>query len=411
MKQPLMINAVRLWSWIDQFAAIGATSKGGVTRLALTDLDKIARDLFIALAKAAGCTIKIDAMGNIFARRAGRYPDLNPVLTGSHGDSQPLGGRFDGIYGVLAGLEAIYTLNDANIMTDRAIDLVMWTNEEGARFSPAMIGSAVFSGITPLDAGWKCQDFEGITIKEALTEIGYLGTDDFAGYQIHAAVELHIEQGPILESRQKEIGIVTGALGQKWFEIRFSGMAAHAGTTPMDQRQDALLGLARGVEVVHQIGLETRPDGRATVGMVNIVPNSRNVVPGESWFTVEFRHPCLSTLEEMAALLAQKIACIATELRLEFSLKPVLTLPPVQFHEKCINVLEQVAIDFGFNTQKMVSGAGHDACNLSKIAPTAMLFIPCVGGISHHEAEDILPEWGVNGATVLVNSLIRLASE
>lgn len=409
MNDNLHINSKRLQTWLADFATIGGTPNGGVHRLTLTDLDKQARDLFISLAKKAGCSIKIDAMGNIFARRSGENNRLSPVLIGSHIDSQPLGGKYDGIYGVLAALEVVYSLNDHNIKTDRPIDVVSWTNEEGSRFAPAMIGSAVFSGLTSLQDGWSCRDSEGNTIKQELKRIGYAGKDNFSNYKIHASLELHIEQGPILENHNELIGIVTGALGQKWYDVEFTGMASHAGTTPMEVRQDALLGLAEAVLEVNTIGKNEKPEGRATVGMVKITPNSRNVITDKAWFSVEFRHPSEKGLQRMDQQLTEKIHQIAEKLNLTYSIHPILSFPPLPFDNTCIEVVRQVAKNLNYPHRTMVSGAGHDSCNISKIAPTSMIFIPCIKGISHNEKEEIKPEWISAGANVLLNAVKHLS--
>lgn len=409
MNDNLHINSKRLQTWLADFATIGGTPNGGVHRLTLTDLDKQARDLFIFLAKKAGCSIKIDAMGNIFARRSGEDNRLSPVLTGSHIDSQPLGGKYDGIYGVLAALEVVYSLNDQNIKTDRPIDVVSWTNEEGSRFAPAMIGSAVFSGLTTLQDGWSCRDSEGNTIKQELERIGYDGKDNFSNYKIHASLELHIEQGPILENHNELIGIVTGALGQKWYDVEFTGMASHAGTTPMEVRQDALLGLAEAVLEVNTIGKNEKPEGRATVGMVKITPNSRNVISDKAWFSVEFRHPSEKGLQRMDQQLSEKVHQIAEKLNLTYSIRPILSFPPLPFDKTCIEVVRKVAQNLNYPHRTMVSGAGHDSCNISKIAPTSMIFIPCIKGISHNEKEDIKPEWMSAGANVLLNAVKHLS--
>lgn len=409
MNDNLHINSKRLQTWLADFATIGATPNGGVHRLTLTDLDKQARDLFVSLAKKAGCSIKIDAMGNIFARRSGEDNRLSPVLIGSHIDSQPLGGKYDGIYGVLAALEVVYSLNDHNIKTDRPIDVVSWTNEEGSRFAPAMIGSAVFSGLTTLQDGWSCRDSEGNTIKQELEKIGYAGNDNFSNYKIHASLELHIEQGPILENHNELIGIVTGALGQKWYDVEFTGMASHAGTTPMEVRQDALLGLAEAVLEVNTIGKNEKPEGRATVGMVKITPNSRNVVSDKAWFSVEFRHPSEKGLQRMDQQLSEKIHQIAEKLNLTYSIRPILSFPPLSFDKTCIEVVRKVAQNLNYPHRTMVSGAGHDSCNISKIAPTSMIFIPCIKGISHNEKEEIKPEWMSAGANVLLNAVKHLS--
>lgn len=409
MNDNLHINSKRLQTWLADFATIGATPNGGVHRLTLTDLDKQARDLFVSLAKKAGCSIKIDAMGNIFARRPGVDNRLSPVLIGSHIDSQPLGGKYDGIYGVLAALEVVYSLNDHNIKTDRPIDVVSWTNEEGSRFAPAMIGSAVFSGLTTLQDGWSCRDSEGNTIKQELERIGYDGKDNFSNYKIHASLELHIEQGPILENHNELIGIVTGALGQKWYDIEFTGMASHAGTTPMEVRQDALLGLAEAVLEVNTIGKNEKPEGRATVGMVKITPNSRNVISDKAWFSVEFRHPSEKGLQRMDQQLSEKVHQIAEKLNLTYSIRPILSFPPLPFDDNCIEVVRRVAQNLNYPHRTMVSGAGHDSCNISKIAPTSMIFIPCIKGISHNEKEEIKPEWMSAGANVLLNAVKHLS--
>lgn len=409
MNDNLHINSKRLQTWLADFATIGGTPNGGVHRLTLTDLDKQARDLFVSLAKKAGCSIKIDAMGNIFARRPGEDNLLSPVLIGSHIDSQPLGGKYDGIYGVLAALEVVYSLNDHNIKTDRPIDVVSWTNEEGSRFAPAMIGSAVFSGLTTLQDGWSCRDSEGNTIKQELEKIGYAGNDNFSNYKIHASLELHIEQGPILENHNELIGIVTGALGQKWYDIEFTGMASHAGTTPMEVRQDALLGLAGAVLEVNTIGKNEKPEGRATVGMVKITPNSRNVISDKAWFSVEFRHPSEKGLQRMDQQLSEKVHQIAEKLNLTYSIRPILSFPPLPFDKTCIEVVRKVAQNLNYPHRTMVSGAGHDSCNISKIAPTSMIFIPCIKGISHNEKEEIRPEWMSAGANVLLNAVKHLS--
>lgn len=409
MNDNLHINSKRLQTWLADFATIGGTPNGGVHRLTLTDLDKQARDLFVSLAKKAGCSIKIDAMGNIFARRSGEDNRLNPVLIGSHIDSQPLGGKYDGIYGVLAALEVVYSLNDHNIKTDRPIDVVSWTNEEGSRFAPAMIGSAVFSGLTTLQDGWSCIDSEGNTIKQELKRIGYAGKDNFSNYKIHASLELHIEQGPILENHNELIGIVTGALGQKWYDVEFTGMASHAGTTPMEVRQDALLGLAEAVLEVNSIGKNEKPEGRATVGMVKITPNSRNVISDKAWFSVEFRHPSEKGLQRMDQQLSEKVHQIAEKLNLTYSIRPILSFPPLPFDKTCIEVVRKVTKNLNYPHRTMVSGAGHDSCNISKIAPTSMIFIPCIKGISHNEKEEIKPEWMSAGANVLLNAVKHLS--
>ena len=408
MTMSLQINSLRLQGFIDDFAAFGRTAKGGVTRLALSAEDKAARDYFVTLAQAIACTVRIDAMGNIFVRRAGTEADLPPVLVGSHGDSQPQGGRYDGIYGVLAGLEVLYTLHEKAHLTRRSIELVWWSNEEGARFAPAMIGSAVFAGASSLATAHACRDAEGITLKDALQQIAYDGADSPVNAPF-AALELHIEQGPILERDNTTIGIVTGAFGQKWFDVSFAGQAGHAGTTPMDARRDALLGLAQAVQEVNRIGLN-EPHARATVGWVSVEPNSRNVIPGYAQLSVEFRHVETEALNRMEAALRAAVSAIANSLGLLAEVKDVLSLAPVHFHPRCIDAVRAATEVLAYSHQDIVSGAGHDACNLNRIAPTGMIFIPCIDGLSHHEAEAITPLWRDAGATVLLHSVLKLCA-
>lgn len=408
----ISINPERLNDLLDEFAQIGKTANGGVTRLALSDLDKVARDLFIEKAKSAGFGIKIDAIGNIFVRRDGQNPHLSPVLMGSHGDSQPKGGRFDGIYGVLAGLEVLLSLNDQNVTTERPIDLVMWTNEEGARFAPAMMGAAVFTGKMSLEEALARTDREGLSVGAELARIGYVGQDDFSDYQIHAALEVHIEQGPILENHGNTIGVVTGALGQRWYEVEFTGLASHAGTTPMDMRQDAGLGMAHAMVALNQLGMgEVSAGGRVTVGVTKLGPGSPNVIPASAWFTLEVRHPSADALARIDAEIGVLMNEIAQAHRLSVSVKPILSFTPLAFDERCIQVVREVTQALGYAHEDMVSGAGHDSCHLSHIAPTAMIFIPCINGLSHNEAEDITPEWSAAGADVLAHSILRLANE
>ena len=405
------VNGERLWDSLMEMAQIGGTPKGGVSRLALTDEDRRGRDLFVAWCTAAGCSIRVDAMGNIFARRAGRLDHLAPVLTGSHGDSQPAGGKFDGIYGVLAGLEVLRTLNDLGIETDRPIEVVNWTNEEGSRFAPAMISSGVYAGVFDLEYGLSREDKAGVTIGQALQQIGYAGPHPVGGQAVHAAYELHIEQGPILEAQDLTIGVVTGAQGQRWYEVELSGRSAHAGTTPMDHRLDALLGFARVVEAVNQIGLAQGAEGRATVGMANIFPNSRNVVPGRVFFSVEFRHPDETVLGVQDQQLHEAVARIAEGIGLQASVKQIFQYAPIAFDQDCVDVVQTAAQVLGYSHRRMISGAGHDACYLNQVAPTAMIFVPCVDGLSHNEAEEIHPHWSTAGADVLLQAILASSRE
>lgn len=399
------VNGERLWQSLLDMAQFGAIPKDGVTRLALSEEDRMARNQLHEWALEAGCSVRIDRMGNMFLRREGTRPDLAPVVTGSHVDSQPNGGRFDGIYGVLAGLEVIRTLNDRQIATERAVEVINWTNEEGARFAPAMISSGVFAGVFELEYGLSRQDAQGTSIGEALQQIGYAGEHPVGNTPIHAAFELHIEQGPILEAENIEIGVVTAAQGQRWYELEITGFSAHAGTTPMDRRRDALLGFAAMVKAVNDIGNDFMPDARATVGMAQITPNSRNVVPGKVFFSVEFRHPQEAVLAQMEQRLLAAVAEVGVD-GLNAHAERIFQYQPIRFDPACINNVRQAAKTLGYSHRDMVSGAGHDACYLNRVAPTAMIFIPCVDGISHNELENISPAWSTAGANVLLNAIL-----
>ncbi|MDF7676193.1 Zn-dependent hydrolase [Neisseriaceae bacterium ESL0693] len=403
------INRQRLIQLLHDFAQFGLTARHGVSRLALTQIDRAARNYLIELSQAAGFQVRIDAIGNIFIRRHGSH-DLPVVMTGSHGDSQPQGGRYDGIYGVLAGLEALLSLNDANITTLHPIELVMWTNEEGARFAPAMMGSAVYTGQLKLETAYAIHDQAGISVKEALQDIHYLGHDQVAGQPIKAYIEAHIEQGPILEQEQYPIGVVHGAFAQRWFNIELTGMAAHAGTTPLHLRQDAVLGMAHCISALNQLALQPEnQDVRLTVGMVQVQPNSRNVVADKALFTIDVRHHDDALLDRLTLAINTELQHIAQKYALTIHIDPCLNMPAIHFSPECCRVIEDAARKHHYAYKSMISGAGHDACHLSTIAPTAMIFIPCIKGISHNEAEAITDEWAHAGATVLLESLLTLA--
>ncbi|KVV51861.1 Zn-dependent hydrolase [Burkholderia territorii] len=405
------VDGARLWASLERMAQIGATPKGGVCRLALTDLDRESRDLFVQWARDAGCTVRVDRMGNVFARRAGRNSDAAPVMTGSHADSQPTGGRYDGIYGVLGGLEVVRALNDAGIETERPIDVVIWTNEEGSRFAPAMISAGVFAGVYSLEFGLSRTDGAGRTIGEELARIGYAGAEPVGGYPVHAAYELHIEQGAILERAGRTIGVVTAGQGQRWYEVTLTGVDAHAGTTPMAFRRDTLVGAARMIEFVDALGRRHAPHARATVGMIEARPNSRNTVPGSCFFTVEFRHPDDAVLDELDAVLRAELARVAAEAGLGARIEQIFTYPPVPFAPRCIDAVRDAAQALGLSHMDIVSGAGHDACYIARVAPTGMIFVPCVDGLSHNEAEAITPEWSTAGADVLLRAVLHSAQE
>ena len=407
----LRIDGQRLWDSLMEMAKIGATEKGGVCRLALTDLCKESRDLFITWCEEAGCTIKIDKMGNIFARRAGRNNDLAPVITGSHLDSQPTGGRFDGVYGVLSGLEVVRTMNDLGIETERPFEVAVWTNEEGSRFAPAMVASGVFGGVYDLDYGLSRADTDGKTMGEELARIGYDGPEEVGGRDIHAYFEAHIEQGPILEDEEITVGVVTDAQGQRWYEMTLTGVESHAGPTPMRVRKDALLGASRMVDMVNRIGLDNAPVACATVGMMEVYPNSRNVIPGRVFLTIDFRHPDDDVLAGMDAAFREAAQAIADDIGLEMELEQIFYFAPVHFEESCVNAVRQGAQACDYSMREIVSGAGHDACFVANVAPTGMIFIPCVDGISHNEIEDAKPEWVTAGADVLLHAILDRVGE
>ena len=407
----LRIDGQRLWQSLMEMAKIGATEKGGVCRLALTDLDRESRDLFIEWCEAAGCSIKIDKMGSIFARRPGRDNDLAPVITGSHLDSQPTGGRFDGVYGVLAGLEVLRTLNDLGYQTERPIEVAVWTNEEGSRFAPAMVASGVFGGVFDLEYGLSRPDQDGKTMGEELERIGYAGAEEVGGRDVHAYFEAHIEQGPILEDEELTIGVVTDAQGQRWYEATLTGVESHAGPTPMPVRKDALLGAARIVDLVNRIGLDNAPVACATVGMMNVYPNSRNVIPGQVFMTIDFRHPDDDVLAKMDAAFRAGVRDIVDRIGLELEIEQIFYYAPIHFDEDCVNAVREGAVNCEYSMREMVSGAGHDACYVSKVAPTSMIFIPCVDGISHNEIEDAKPEWVTAGCDVLLHAILDKAGQ
>ncbi|WP_313669119.1 Zn-dependent hydrolase [Atlantibacter sp.] len=406
----IAVNAARLWSTLETMAQIGATPAGGVTRLALSEEDRLARNLLRDWAREAGFSCDVDSMGNMFIRRAGKNPQLAPVMTGSHVDSQPLGGRYDGIYGVLAGLEALRALNDHAIETERDIVLVNWTNEEGARFAPAMLASGVWSGQFSEQFAWSRADSAGVTVGEALEAIGYKGQTPTRAFPVHACYELHIEQGPILEDEAIDIGLVHAAMGQRWFTLTLDGFAAHAGTTPMHSRRDALTAFAELALKVEAIGVQHAPDGRATIGMAHITPNSRNVVPSRVICSVEFRHPQTEALVAMETALRQAADNLAAR-GVTANVERIFDYAPIAFDAACLSRSEQAAREWGYSTKRMVSGAGHDTCYISKVAPASMIFIPCVKGISHNEAENIHESWAEKGANVLLTSLLLAAQE
>src|SRR6202040_1850059 len=407
----LTVNGERLWASLMELAQIGATEKGGVGRLAASDLDGEARRLFIRWCEEAGCTVRVDRIGNIFARRPGRDETLPPVMTGSHLDTQPTGGKFDGAYGVMAGLELVRTLNDLGYETEAPIEIVAWTNEEGSRFSPAMVGSGVFAGVFDLAEGLARPDnVSGVTLGAELERIGFAGSEPVGGRPLAAYFEAHIEQGPILEAAQRPIGIVTGAQGQRWYEITVTGQEAHAGPTPMPRRRDALVGAARMIDAVNKIGHAHAPYACATVGFVEVSPNSRNTIPGRVFLTVDFRHPEDTVLTAMDRELRDACAAAAATQNLEVAVGEFWYFPPPPFHPDLVAAVRDAAAAQDYPHQEIISGAGHDAVYLARVAPAAMIFVPCVGGISHNEIEDAKPEDLTAGCNVLLNAVLDRAA-
>jgi beta-ureidopropionase / N-carbamoyl-L-amino-acid hydrolase len=410
MTTNIRIDGERLWNSLMELAKIGATEKGGVCRLALTDLDRQARDLFRRWCEEAGCTVSVDKMGNMFARRPGRDNTLPPVMTGSHIDSQPTGGKFDGAYGIMAGLEVLRTLKDFNYETQRPIEVAVWTNEEGSRFAPAMVASGVFAGVFDLDYGLSRKDVDGKSMGEELTRIGYAGSEAVGGRPVAAFFEAHIEQGPILEAEKKTIGVVNGAQGQRWYEVVLTGQEAHAGPTPMRRRKDALVGASRLVTAVNKIGLDNQPYACATVGMMQVSPNSRNTIPGKVFFTIDFRHPSDETLSKMDAAIRAEAEKVCKEIGLELDFKQIWYSPPVKFAESCVSAVRTAAEELGFQSMDIISGAGHDACYISRVAPTGMVFVPCENGISHNEVENATKEDLAAGCDVLLRAIVTHAN-
>ena len=403
----LRINPERLWESLMRMAEIGATEKGGCCRLALSDEDKAGRDLFVAWAREAGCDVSIDAMGNIFARRPGRKKSALPIATGSHLDTQPTGGRFDGAYGVLAGLEVVRALNDAEIETKAPLEIVVWTNEEGTRFPFG--GSSVFVGQASLQAAYAAQDVDGLNFAEELDRIGYRGQLPCGGRLLDAYFEAHIEQGPVLEATGETIGVVTGARGQARFDITVTGMEAHAGTTPMPARKDALVSAAELIRAFNHLGLAHAPSGVCTVGRIACSPNVRNTIPGRVDFTIDLRHPERRELDEM--ILEIRALCRAETERtgVIVELRRVDYEEPVEFDPKCIATVRDAAEAAGHGSQEIFSGAGHDACYLARLMPVGMLFIPCKDGLSHSEQESATPEDCAAGTEVLLRTLLKQA--
>jgi N-carbamoyl-L-amino-acid hydrolase len=406
----LRVNGQRLWDSLMELAQIGATEKGGVCRLTLTDLDKQGRDLVTRWAREAGMTVTIDRIGNGFMRRPGRNNSLPPIMTGSHIDTQPTGGKFDGNYGVLAGIEVVRTLNDHGIETEAPIEVAFWTNEEGSRFVPVMMGSGVFAQAFTLEHAYAATDTEGKTVKGELERIGYIGEQVPGDHPIGAYFETHIEQGPVLEDHDKTIGVVTGVLGIRWYDCVVTGMEAHAGPTPMALRKDALQVATKLMQEVVACAHRHPPHGRGTVGMVQVHPNSRNVIPGRVKFSIDLRNATDALCEAMDADIRAVAARLSAESGLPIEITPVSAYPAQPFHADCIAAVQKAADTLGYSNMRAVSGAGHDAVYMARLAPAGMIFIPCKDGISHNEIEDAKPEHIEAGCNVLLQAMLSVAS-
>jgi beta-ureidopropionase / N-carbamoyl-L-amino-acid hydrolase len=402
----LRIDEDRLWASIMETAAIGATEKGGIKRLTLTDLDREVRNWFVARCEDAGCTVSIDTLGNISARRPGRDNSLPPIAMGSHLDTQPTGGKFDGVIGVLSGLEVLRSLNDAGVETNAPLEVINWTNEEGSRFAPAMLASGVFAGVFTPGYAYEREDREGKRFGDELVRIGYKGEEPCGARKLGAFFELHIEQGPILEAEERTIGIVTGVQGMRWYEVTVTGMDCHAGSTPMRLRQDALVATARMIAAVQSVGLAHAPDAVATVGLIEARPNSRNVIPGEVFFSIDLRHPQDSVVAAMETDLRRALDETVVGSGITFTFDRIWDSPAVHFDETCVSSVAAASEALGYSSRRITSGAGHDAAYIARVAPTTMIFVPCEKGISHNELEKAEPADVAAGANVLLAAVL-----
>lgn len=405
----LTISEERLWGSLMEMAKIGPGIAGGNNRQTLTDADAEGRALFAEWCEAAGCSMGVDRMGTMFARREGIDPDALPVYVGSHLDTQPTGGKYDGVLGVLGGLEIVRRLNDLDIRTKRPIVVVNFTNEEGTRFAPAMVASGVFAGVHTLDWAYARTDADGATLGDELQRIGYAGDEEVGERKMHAFFELHIEQGPILEKEGKDIGVVTHGQGLNWLEVTLTGKESHTGSTPMPMRVNAGLGMAHMTVLVDDIALAHAPLAVGAIGHCDVYPNSRNIIPGKTVFTVDFRHPEKAVISDMEARFRAGAEGIAERIGLAMEIRQVGGFDPVEFDEDCVAAVRNAAERLGYSHRDLVSGAGHDACWINRVAPTAMVMCPCVDGLSHNEAEEISPEWAAAGANVLFHAVVETA--
>ncbi|MBO9406242.1 Zn-dependent hydrolase [Shimia sp. R9_1] len=405
----LKVNGDRLWDSLMEMAKIGPGVAGGNNRQTLTDEDAEGRALFQTWCEDVGCTMGLDAMGNMFATYPGTDPEALPVYVGSHLDTQPTGGKYDGVLGVLGGLELLRTMKDLGIKTKHPIVVTNWTNEEGTRFAPAMLSSGVFAGVHTQDWAYDREDAEGKKFGDELARIGWRGDEEVGARKMHAMFELHIEQGPILEAEGKDIGVVTHGQGLSWTQVTIEGKDAHTGSTPMPMRKNAGLGMARILDKVDEIAFSHAPHAVGAAGHIDVYPNSRNVIPGKVVFTVDFRSPELSVIEDMEARLKVEGQKIADDMGLTISFEKVGGFDPVKFDEGCVTAVRNAAERLGYSHTNIISGAGHDACWINQVAPTAMVMCPCVDGLSHNEAEEISKDWAAAGADVLLHAVLETA--
>lgn len=405
----LKINSERLWDSLMDMARVGPGVAGGNNRQTVTDADSEGRHLFQTWAEAAGCSMGLDQMGNMFAMRAGTDPDALPVYVGSHLDTQPTGGKYDGVLGVLGGLELLRTMSDLDIKTKHPIVVTNWTNEEGTRYAPAMLSSGVFAGLHSQEWAYERTDADGKSFGDELARIGWRGDETVGARKMHAFFELHIEQGPILEAEDKQIGVVTHGQGLSWTEITILGKDAHTGSTPMPMRKNAGLAMARILDRVEDIAMSHAPHAVGAAGHVNVYPNSRNVIPGKVVFTVDFRSPELAVIQDMESRLRVEAQGICDSMGMEVSFEKVGGFDPVTFDKTCVQAVRSAAVRLGYSHMDLISGAGHDACWINRVAPTAMIMCPCVDGLSHNEAEEISPEWAAAGTDVLLHAVLETA--
>ncbi|MBY6092056.1 Zn-dependent hydrolase [Maritimibacter alkaliphilus] len=403
------INADRLWDSLMEMAKIGPGVAGGNNRQTLTDEDAEGRALFQTWCEAAGCTMGVDKMGTMFMTRPGTDPDALPVYVGSHLDTQPTGGKYDGVLGVLAALELVRTLNDLEVQTKHPIVITNWANEEGARFAPAMMASGVFAGEIDMDYAYGRTDLEGASYGDELKRIGWVGDEEVGARKMHAYFEYHIEQGPILEAEEKSIGVVTHCQGLWWLEFTLTGKEAHTGSTPMEMRVNAGLAMGRILEMVQEVAMAAQPGAVGGVGQMKFTPNSRNVLPGKVVFTVDIRTPDQAKLDRMRAEIETRGAAICEELGVGCAIEPVGHFDPVTFAPELVSRVRSAAETLGHSHMDIISGAGHDACWAAKVAPATMIMCPCVGGLSHNEAEEISKEWAAAGADVLLHAVVETA--